>query len=199
MYTGTNPAALRSRDGIVDSCLKLMESNQLEEITIKDIMKESDISRQTFYQIFTSKDEILEYLLDRLFINFIDNMKEVPVTNLCDAAKIFFAFFDRHRQFMQKLIDNNKVYLLRSKCQEYLQDHRYLSFEQYNLTSKEENQFAVCFLIDGLVGILTKWIHEDSDTTMSADHLARLVCRITNSEADSKLSYTLHETTCCRN
>ncbi len=40
------------------------------DITIKNICREADLSRQTFYQIFESKDEVIEYLFSELFSEF---------------------------------------------------------------------------------------------------------------------------------
>ena len=67
MYQGTNPSAIRSREEIIRAFFSLLQNNSLEEISIKQIMGATDLSRQTFYQIFNSKDEILEYYLDTVF------------------------------------------------------------------------------------------------------------------------------------
>ena len=67
MYTGTNPAALRSRDEIVQAFLTLLENTSLENMAVKQLMEATDLSRQTFYQIFNSKEEILEYYFDTIF------------------------------------------------------------------------------------------------------------------------------------
>lgn len=187
MYTGTNPSALRSRTEIVAACLKLMEIHSIEDITVKQIMQETDISRQTFYQIFTSKDEILEFLLDSLFTDFVKGLKDHKITCLCDAAKIFFAFFDQHRSFIEKLLNDNKCFLIRQKCREYLQNEQFLFFHQDFMKSSEEKKFAVIFLIDGMVGILNQWIKEGDTAHLSSDDLARLICRITNSEELAEL------------
>ena len=48
MYTGTNPSALRSRKEIVQAFLSLLSDHSLEEITIKQIMDVTGLSRQTF-------------------------------------------------------------------------------------------------------------------------------------------------------
>ena len=61
MYTGSNPAALRSREYIVQTFLKLSEKTPISELSIKQLMDESGLSRQTFYQIFEPKEEVLEY------------------------------------------------------------------------------------------------------------------------------------------
>ncbi|MDO5423674.1 MAG: TetR/AcrR family transcriptional regulator [Eubacteriales bacterium] len=93
MYTGTNPSALRSRKEIVQAFLSLLSDYSFEEITIKQIMDATGLSRQTFYQIFSDKEEILEYYLDTIFEEFITHTEQHEVRNLCDAAKLFLYFF----------------------------------------------------------------------------------------------------------
>lgn len=97
MYTGNNPAALRSREYIVQTFLKLAETTSVSEMSIKQIMDGSGLSRQTFYQIFETKEEILEYCVDRLFGDFMESIENCAVSDLCNTAKVFFAFFDRQK------------------------------------------------------------------------------------------------------
>ncbi|MCD8369186.1 MAG: TetR/AcrR family transcriptional regulator [Clostridiales bacterium] len=75
MYKGNNPSALRSRKEIVQSFLEQLKYTDLEALSIKQIMDATDLSRQTFYQIFDSKDDIIEYCLDTLFSEFISHKK----------------------------------------------------------------------------------------------------------------------------
>ena len=63
MYVGNNATAIRSQKWIVDSLLSLMEQKSYAEITVRDICKSADLSRQTFYNVFDSKDEVLCFRL----------------------------------------------------------------------------------------------------------------------------------------
>ena len=77
MYVGNNATAIRSQKWIVDSLLSLMEQKPYAEITVRDICKAADLSRQTFYNVFDSKDEVLCFRLrneyQRQFARFCDN------------------------------------------------------------------------------------------------------------------------------
>ena len=63
MYTGTNPSALRSKQWLHDALLQILEKKQYSQISVKDICLQADLSRQTFYKIYKSKDEIMEHIL----------------------------------------------------------------------------------------------------------------------------------------
>ena len=58
MYSGTNPTALQSQRWIADSLTGLMLEKSYARITIQDICKRADLSRQTFYNFFNSKESI---------------------------------------------------------------------------------------------------------------------------------------------
>lgn len=185
MYTGSNPSALRSREFIVQSFMRLAETMPIADISIKQIMDGSELSRQTFYQIFETKEEIMEYRMDCMFGEFMEGMKSCTISNLCDTAKLFFAFFEQQKPFIQMMVRNGKGCVLQRKCREYLQKDEYIGYRQEGVYTDEEKEYAMTFIISGMVGMLEQWFKAESPET-NAQKLARLVCRITNTEAEAE-------------
>ncbi|KRK39862.1 TetR/AcrR family transcriptional regulator [Loigolactobacillus bifermentans] len=66
IYTGHNPSALRSRDLLVSALFQLLKTNSFAEITVRQLTQEAQLSRQTFYQIFSNKTEIVQFRLQTL-------------------------------------------------------------------------------------------------------------------------------------
>ncbi|MBS4914109.1 MAG: TetR/AcrR family transcriptional regulator [Veillonella sp.] len=182
MYTGTNPSALRSRNEIVPAFFNLLSDYSFEEITIKQIMDATGLSRQTFYQIFTDKEEILEYYLDTLFGEFMTHVKQYEVKNLCHAAKIFFAFFQEYKEIFSLIIKNGKSGVLQRKCSEYLQKSEYIRYDLHGVESDWDREYATTFVISGMVSMLEKWILSPESEKQGATELAKLVCRITGTD-----------------
>jgi len=179
-YQGNNPSALRSRKEIADSFLSLLRDNPLDEISIKQIMDATDLSRQTFYQIFNSKEEILDYYLDTVFCDFIKTSRQKTVASLCDAAKIFFAFFEAYQESLRLIIENGKSCIVQRKCREYLHKENYIHYALQGVNSKQEKDYAATFIISGMVAMLEQWLREDSAKhPVSTQELAILLCRIT--------------------
>lgn len=183
MYKGTNPSAKRSQAWIANAFISLMQEKSLEEITVKEIMENSELARQTFYQVFDSKEEVLEYYMDSLFEEYLKRCETITVDNLCDAGKIFFQFFHENRRFVEALARNQKICILQKKCHEYLQNEQFMKFTHAGIHSPEEKTFASAFVTAGLIGVLVVWLK--SDKTASTAELADLVCRITNTPLDS--------------
>lgn len=182
MYQGTNPSALRSRGEIVRSFLSLLAQTDLEELSIKQIMDATDLSRQTFYQIFDSKEEIIEYYLDTIFSEFISHTKVQIVENLCDAAKLFFSFFEAYWDTLALFIRNGKSCMVQRKCREYLQKDQYIHYSLHGVHTEQEQEYATTFVISGMVAMLEKWVRETPGMKVSAQELSLLVCRITGVE-----------------
>lgn len=63
MYTGDNKAAQLSQQLIGEAMLTLLQSAAFSEISVSALCKEAQVSRQTFYTLFGTKESVLTYLL----------------------------------------------------------------------------------------------------------------------------------------
>ena len=66
-----NPITLRSKKWIVNSLIELMDEKPYNQITLKEIAENVDLTRQTIYRNFQTKEAILEYYVDGLYDEFI--------------------------------------------------------------------------------------------------------------------------------
>ena len=62
MYNGTNPSALRSQQWFSEALFSLMQTKSFSKITIKELCTQADLTRQTFYQLFSSKEGMVTKL-----------------------------------------------------------------------------------------------------------------------------------------
>ena len=65
MYRGSNPTALQSQQWLTDSLIALMEEKPFAQISVQELCRRADLSRQTFYNFFSSKEEILHRYLQQ--------------------------------------------------------------------------------------------------------------------------------------
>ena len=120
MYHGTNPSALKSREWLCNALLSLLESKKYEEITIKEICRKADLSRQTFYQIYKSKEEVMEYQFIRLFSKFREECGNFEGISLSELSFRFFSFFGEYKDFICIMTTNHMSYLLEKQFERYL-------------------------------------------------------------------------------
>ena len=63
MYCGKNKTALSSQQQIVDALFTLLREKPYNAISVSTICSHAGISRQTFYSLFQSKDNVITFAL----------------------------------------------------------------------------------------------------------------------------------------
>lgn len=63
MYSGENKTARNSQKILADALIRLLQNRPYAEITISELCLESGISRQTFYTLFGTKENVLHYTI----------------------------------------------------------------------------------------------------------------------------------------
>ena len=63
MYDGDNKTALLSQQLIAEAMLALLGEKAFSEISVSDLCKRAGVSRQTFYSLFGSKENVIHYIL----------------------------------------------------------------------------------------------------------------------------------------
>ena len=180
MNTTTNPSAIRSRNEITKALLKLMQKHPYNEITVSQIVMETDLVRKTFYRNFTSKDDALDSIINSAIIEYTDALVESDE----DPLTVIFSFCEKNRKLLKLLHKNNMLYLLLLKLNETLP-------KVSETTDKEKNPFAklmtglepdylIAFNIGAVWNVIFKWVDrgmtdppEKIKTTIE-DYLRRL-------------------------
>jgi len=63
MYCGTNKTALQSQRQIAQAMMALIQEKPYAQITVSELCKTAGISRQTFYTLFTSRENVMVFTL----------------------------------------------------------------------------------------------------------------------------------------
>lgn len=157
-----NPSALRSKKVITESLLLLMKQYPYSEITVKQILLETDISRKTFYRNFLSKDDVLNSFIETILQDYVNAIQQQQQEySFVKTLDIIFEFCERNREILFILRDNNLLYLLLEKLNALiLKEHnRYNSELQENhLGSPLLTEYIVYFNIGGIWNLIVRWI-----------------------------------------
>ena len=71
MKESSNPSSIRSKQEITSALLKLMRKYPYPEITVKQIVLETDLARKTFYLNYSSKDDVLDALMNQVIGEYV--------------------------------------------------------------------------------------------------------------------------------
>lgn len=153
----------------------LLEKKDYEYITIKDVCKEANVNRSTFYLHYETMDDLLEESVDRKIqelekylspkalaikekiksctvqeLDFITPEYLVPyLTYVKDNRKIFFLFFKKSDSLR-----------LQKKYAGMMEDIILPVLDRYQLDQTEQ-KYLFAFCLNGLLGIIQAWLETD--------------------------------------
>lgn len=145
-----NPSALRSKKLITETLLEILKKYPLNEITVKHILLEANISRKTFYRNFTSKEDVLYSYIDSILAEYKDTVIKKQKASFIDIFDIIFNFCEINRELLFILRNNNLLHipLMKLNC---------------ILPSLHQNsgEYIVLFNIGGIWNVIMNWIEND--------------------------------------
>ena len=110
---------------IADAFLKLSKEKNIDKITVKDIVDECGISRQSFYYHFQDILEVIEWSAEQAFQKLLERSMETD-----DAEAVFQDFItasDEASAMLRKLLNSQKreqvERLMVRSVRAYLQEH----------------------------------------------------------------------------
>ena len=116
MNKSLNPSSIRSKKEITNALLKLMQDHSYSEISVKQIVLETPLERKTFYNNFSSKDDVLDAIISNAIHEYVVALTSSPEGPL----SVIFEFCDKNRELLELLHKNNLLYLLLLKLNEVI-------------------------------------------------------------------------------
>jgi AcrR family transcriptional regulator len=159
MNSADHPSAIRSRNEIAGALLGLMEKYPYDEITVKQIILETDLVRKTFYRNFSSKDEVLRYIMKKElsdYFSVINSGKGDVLTNI-------FMFADRNRRLLILLDKNNMLYVALQCMNEFLPAFRDSALSEDNpfttLFDGLDSDYLIALNTGAVWNVISLWVH----------------------------------------
>ncbi len=164
MYCGCNPIALASQMQISRALIRLMEQKAFGSITVSELCRESGISRQTFYSLFSSMENVVVFTLQERVCALPHGSGAAP--SLEQLCRCYSRYITGNRAFLKLLVENDVGYLLYNSVYDSL-----LCCQKAERTP--EQRYAAHFLAGGLTGVVRQYCTEDPPA--SEDALFRLL------------------------
>lgn len=163
MYNGNNKTALNSQKRIVEAMLEMVENESYDNITIKDICKRANISRQRFYYLFESKDEIVMYYLNDFFIQLETFINDNNIISLYDLIFQYFSAIDKD-EYIKKFMHINNILPMFSDI--LLKFMGKIHILKTNRIMDKNDFYANKFLSSGLNSIFIFWLEKNKEITL---------------------------------
>ncbi|MEG0773554.1 TetR/AcrR family transcriptional regulator [Clostridium sp.] len=154
MYQGNNPAALTSQKMLLDSLNELLKEKEFKDISVSEICCHSGISRQTFYSLFGTKENILLYQLEHSPYTKQPQDEETSGMTLMEMCERYSKYVASNYKQLKMLMDNELMEIV------YTQFYRAMSTcrQSYVDLDNEEREYASLYMSAGLCYLTQKYI-----------------------------------------
>ena len=121
MYCGNNKTAQMSQRLIARTLIALMEEKPWEQISISELCKSAGISRQTFYTLFSSRENVVVFTLQAKYGYAPEEDLRTSVSpdtaspagcGIRSLCRGYSEYIHRNRDFLRLLVSNHIDYLL---------------------------------------------------------------------------------------
>lgn len=173
MYNGNNPIALKSRQWLIDALISLMKEHPYSKISIKDICKKADLSRQSFYNFFNEKDDILHFCLRKYIEEKMDKLVTETMFQMNDLTSSFLEFFEENAVILQLMVNQHLEAIIAEEISVTL--YKVASIVTTNSTSNL-SKYGNAFLTGALTQVLIFWFKDTQ--RISPEQLSELLLEI---------------------
>ena len=109
MYCGNNKTARTSQKNIACALLDLLKEKPFSRISVSELCRASGISRQTFYNLYQSKENVMIYVLQDKYCQIPDTDEDDPLKLICSE---YAHYIYDNRALLCLLAENRIIYLL---------------------------------------------------------------------------------------
>lgn len=165
-YQGTNPTALKSQEQILNAMNNLLKNKDYADISISEICEQSGVSRQTFYKLFETKENLLLFVLQNApFAN--QKQHDERQVSLQESCQRYAKYIVANQALFKMLINNNLMQVLYQQMTQAMSSCEVMFWTLDN----DKKACAVAFFCAGLCGLTQSYLtqHETADEQALAE------------------------------
>lgn len=171
IYQGQNPTAHYSQQIMLQALNELLKTKPFKSISVSEICQRSGVSRQTFYTLFGSKENILLYQLEQAN-HTKPKHDDVDVLTLSETCQRYADFVIDNHTMLKELLDNDLLAILNAQ---FYQAMSVCKNSFINVTPQEQ-QYVAEFMAAGLCHLTKNYLNQHSEPNKT--ELANLAYKI---------------------
>lgn len=151
--------AEESKKKLVNAMLVTMKQYPFREITITQLCQEANLSRKTFYRLFTTKEDVLNFFFETLYIECFTQIQLRQIQHYWDVVQCYFDFWEERKTLLLLFQESNLLSLLFDGAYQY----SFRIFE--HIRSREivnefsmELPYLLAYSVGGMHSMLLKWV-----------------------------------------
>lgn len=173
MNQSQNPSSIRSRKEIAEALLKLMGLYPYHEISVKQIILETNLARRTFYRNYESKDDVLDSVITDKITEYAEELALNPESPL----DVIFRFCEKNKSFLMLLHKNGLLYLLLLKLNTMIPMFNQVTDKSNSMFAQVigdlEPDYIIAFNVGAIWNVIFRWV--DHGMTDSANKIKETI------------------------
>ena len=157
MYTGTNKTALRSQQNLANALQRLMGEKPYHAISVSELCREAEVSRQTYYTLFKSKENIISYILNKKCPYEPEDGEDM----LWQTCHSYRYYLQEHADVLCVLVENGLIDLLYDEFYHGLMGCGHFMPDQ----SDEYRSYVSDFIAGGYTAIARSYVRTGASTS----------------------------------
>ena len=152
-----NPAAVLSRELIMESLFDMLSVKPLSSISISEISENAKVDRRTFYRHFKTKKDVIKYYIHEVAKQYEEILLK---NNTIDGHSILKTIFEVcliMKETLHVLYKQNLLDLFLAEFEVIYEKHQY-RFSKPEILKMENVAFMSAFEIGGMTNMVKKWI-----------------------------------------
>ena len=177
----------RTNKYIIEAFIRLVEEKGFEQVTVQNIADEAMINRATFYAHYKYKQDLYEKIFElavesfTAILDFEDFVQgnRIKIRKIEAAMTELFLHIQNNRSFYLTIMDASAIEIIRKKLGLILTERYQEIFSTLRITEGDIEvplDFIIDYMTSIFVGTLHWWL--TAETTMTPDHLAKLVIKL---------------------
>lgn len=152
----------KTRALLLQGLVKMLETHDIQDISIKKLTELVDINRGTFYLHYDDIYDMLHKVEDEMFQEFNEIMEQKPVVTNSLASQgpllEFFRFLDRNRDLAKVMIGPHGDLAFVNRLKDQIEKRTLQVLE--SAQSDANYEYLCSFIITGCVGVVETWLKE---------------------------------------
>ena len=175
LSTASDARAVRTREGLRQALLKLLETTALDQLTIRDIANTAEINYSTFLRHYPTKDALLRDVADGEIERLLKlTLPEMDANHARVASVALFEFVTENQALWSTFLLGGAASAVRESMLTFALK---LAAERAPREIWARTELATRLLVGGTIEMLAWWLRLPPQERMSADEAGQLHLR----------------------
>ena len=154
--------AEQSKEKIAKALLVTMKQYNFKEITITQIAQEANLSRKTFYRLFESKEDVMKYMFEELYIRCFTKIRALNIHHYWEVVQCYFDFWEEHKNLLDIFKKNDLLPVLFDGAYKYsFQIFEYVRSKEVAEEFSAMLPYLLAYSVGGMHSMILKWVEND--------------------------------------